>query len=285
MNTSTKTTSISAVFLAAILVAGSIAAAYPMMVIGAQAEQYYGMDRDRNSDKKQVSVSSLKCNNINVNVNGLELDVFPPFLGGGDIAADAAEANTGASSFEGNGGANGGSEINDFRFICINNNNNTLIGGGEPVPPTPPTPPTPVDECVLCFEEFEDTDLLLAAIAELGPGDLTGDLAEFLGIELDILLGLLDVITLEDLCEFLESLDLELNLGQLVLLVITIFGDDLEDPVFLADVVNLLVCLIFNGIIDIVPGEDIDELQTLLQQQLQQAAPTTTAPLSPPTTP
>jgi len=41
-----------------------------------QAEPYYGMDNDR----KDISISSLKYNNINVNVNGLELDVFPPFL-------------------------------------------------------------------------------------------------------------------------------------------------------------------------------------------------------------
>jgi hypothetical protein len=28
---------------------------------------------------------------------------------------------------------------NDFRFVCINNNDNTVIGGKEPIPPTPPT--------------------------------------------------------------------------------------------------------------------------------------------------
>jgi hypothetical protein len=49
-------------------------------------------------NKKSVNVSSLKCNNINVNVNELELDVFPPFLGGGDLAAEAVEPNTDPSS-------------------------------------------------------------------------------------------------------------------------------------------------------------------------------------------
>ena len=39
-----------------------------------------------------------------MNVNGLELDVFPPFLGGGEIAATAAEdANNDASSFANKG--------------------------------------------------------------------------------------------------------------------------------------------------------------------------------------
>ena len=46
---------------------------------------------DNKEDKKSVSVSTLKCNNINVDVNGLELEVFPPFLGGDEVAATAAE--------------------------------------------------------------------------------------------------------------------------------------------------------------------------------------------------
>jgi hypothetical protein len=74
-------------------------------------------------DRKQVSVSSLKCNNINVNLNGLELDVFPPFLTNSGLAAEAADDNNEPSSFAAN---NEGSTVNDFRFICINNNNNTV---------------------------------------------------------------------------------------------------------------------------------------------------------------
>jgi hypothetical protein len=51
------------------------------MVGTAQAEPYYGMDN--NHDKsygKHVNAKSVKCNNINVNVNGLELDILLPFL-------------------------------------------------------------------------------------------------------------------------------------------------------------------------------------------------------------
>jgi hypothetical protein len=91
-------------------------------------------------DRKQVSVSSLKCNNINVNVNGLELEVLPPFLGG-EVAATVTDGESNTNSFA-NNESNDGSEINDFRFICINNNNNTVIQEEEPIPPTPPTPPT-----------------------------------------------------------------------------------------------------------------------------------------------
>jgi hypothetical protein len=77
-----------------------------------------------NKDRKEVSVSSLKCNNINLNVNGLELDVFPPFLANSSLAAEAVEGNTDPSSIGGNNCD--GSQIDDFRFICINNSNNTV---------------------------------------------------------------------------------------------------------------------------------------------------------------
>ncbi|HET8793212.1 MAG TPA: hypothetical protein VFM31_05430 [Nitrososphaeraceae archaeon] len=102
-------------------------------------------DFDKGDRKQQVSVSSLKCNNINVNVNGLELSVLPPFLGGGDLAAEAVGSNTDPSSFAA-GNNEDGLQFNDFRFICINNNNNTVIEAEEPIPPTPP-----VDPCEECF--------------------------------------------------------------------------------------------------------------------------------------
>ncbi len=188
----------SAIFLAIVLVAGTIATILPsFMTIGAvQAEPHYRMDdkytdykqdygmdsydkklygdsygqdyksdykkdysygNDRDYDKskkdrKSTSIKKLDCNNINVNVNGLELDVFPPFLGE-DLAAEAQEGTTGPSSLGGNR-ADGGSEINDFRFICINNNNNNNIvsGEGEPIPPRQ-TGNLNVDKLVLCEDE------------------------------------------------------------------------------------------------------------------------------------
>jgi hypothetical protein len=77
---STKRTS--SVFLAAILAAVTIAAFSPSFMVGtAQAEPYYGMDSyDKKSNRKDVNAKSIKCNNINVNVNGLELDIFYHFL-------------------------------------------------------------------------------------------------------------------------------------------------------------------------------------------------------------
>src|SRR5215213_6855451 len=156
MNTSTKTTKISAVFLATVLLAGIIAVSSPSFMAGAQAEPYYGMDNnyDKKSNGKDVSVKAIKCNNINVNVNGLELNVLPPVLSGlvGSEAQASDEGERGASSYgSGNGGSYGdgrqSSSYGDFNFVCINNNNNTVVGvadgedGDDDGGGTPPPPP------------------------------------------------------------------------------------------------------------------------------------------------
>jgi DNA-binding beta-propeller fold protein YncE len=85
-------------------------------------------------DRKQVNVSSLKCNNINVNVNGLELDVFPPFLKDDVMEADAAEPNSADNWYSGTEG-NDKSDFRNFKYVCINNNNNIVIATEEPEPP------------------------------------------------------------------------------------------------------------------------------------------------------
>ena len=127
--TLTKTTS--AIFLAIVLVTGTITSlSFPSFIIKgmeAQAQPYYGMDKDR----KVVSVSSLKCNNINVNVNGLELEILPSAL---STLLTGEEADASAYSYgsgTGNYGSGQSSSENDFRFICINNNNNIVVGGRE----------------------------------------------------------------------------------------------------------------------------------------------------------
>ena len=193
-----KSIKISATFLAALLVAGTIALSSPSFMLGAQADPYYGMDKENKKVDKKISVSSLKCNNINVNVNGLTLDVFPPFLGGGDIAADAVEPSTDASSFTGSGG-NDKSEFNDFRFICINNNNNTVIGGEEPIPPTPP-----VDPCEDCFAQ----NLNATAFADVEEALATGI---NISIETGGLPAIFSVESFTELCDLIEERPLEIS--------------------------------------------------------------------------
>jgi len=166
------TKKVNAIFFATLLVIGTFTLMSQSFSIDqVQAQSNLKMTNDRN----QVSVNSLKCNNINVNVNGLELDVLPQFLADSSLAVEAAESNTDTSSFSAGNGY--GSEINDFRFICINNNNNTVAGVGEPVPPEPET-------CEECFteniiDELQLTNFTGTLVVYTEFGDLEG-LCEFL---------------------------------------------------------------------------------------------------------
>ena len=89
-----KTTSV--IFLAIVLIVGTFTVISPSFMIGANAQQYgmdqksklyepdYGMDRyddkqsygkdsnsyDKSKDSSSAFVKKVKCNNINVNVNG-----------------------------------------------------------------------------------------------------------------------------------------------------------------------------------------------------------------------
>ena len=102
----------------------------------------YSTSYDKSKDSK------VKCNNINVNLNG---DIYigaSQALGALATEAQAAdEGEVGANPWS-DGGRPSGHDSNS-RFICINNNDNN--GGGEtPIPPVPPVE----NECVKCFEEF-----------------------------------------------------------------------------------------------------------------------------------
>ena len=238
MKTSTKSTRISAVFLSAVLVAGTIAALFPSFMIGAQADPYYGMDKDHKKVDKKISVSSLKCNNINVNVNGLTLDVFPPFLGGSDIAAaETTDPTTDAASFAGSGGHDK-SEFNNFKFICINNNNNTVIQ--EPQPPVPPVE----DDCLLCFEQTsqELRDAINTFLNDTGAIVITE------GVVIPA-----EVDNFEELCEFLVAnapiLLTEEEIADLIAGFAAATGQSEEE------IEDLVQCLIDAGIIEVVPPE------------------------------
>ena len=243
MINSTVTTKISAAFLATVLVAGIIALSSPSFMVGAQAEPGYGMEkkynsyeepdygmdsyemksygnddnksqyssygkdnRDKSKDSNNVIVKKVKCNNINVNVNGLELNVLPPFLSDllGSEAQASDEGYSGASSY-GNGGSDESygdgksSSGKSFKFICINNNNNTVV---QP-PPVPPVPPVPVDECEDCFENVTLTFPITVDLPNL---DITID-------------------DFEELCELIFSPPFSQSAEQLLRLVTEIVPD------------------------------------------------------------
>jgi hypothetical protein len=101
-------------------------------------------------------------------------------------------------SYANNGGSNSGSQINDFRFICINNNN---IVTEEPTS----TPPV-VDEC----DEAEDIE---ACFEEWLPpnnfGLLTDTLASPTGLTVVIDGQEVTLRSFVDICEALEGLTFE----------------------------------------------------------------------------
>ena len=139
----------SAIFLATLLVLGTIAAFSPsfMTTASAQVESYYGMDNNnyksqyvkdnyKSKDSNSVFVKKINCNNVNVNVNGLELNGLPPFLSNLLFDEDSdGDANSYVSGERSYGSGQSGYD-KDFKFVCINNNNNTVIEAEEPVPPT-----------------------------------------------------------------------------------------------------------------------------------------------------
>ena len=61
------------VFLATLLVTGIIALSYPSFMVGAQAQQYYGMYDNKDP---LVEVEKLKCNNDNFNIDSTNPQVL-----------------------------------------------------------------------------------------------------------------------------------------------------------------------------------------------------------------
>jgi hypothetical protein len=122
----------------------------------------------------------VKCNNINVNLNGLDVEIGVPNGNGpvnGVIAlaqeADDDDDDEKSNSIESNddGNYNGKDAQSDSdtnsKIVCINNNNN-IVAVGEPEPPT-------CEECftkVLSEEEEKLDDLIEAIENDGGPASL-----------------------------------------------------------------------------------------------------------------
>jgi endonuclease/exonuclease/phosphatase family metal-dependent hydrolase len=123
------------IFLATILVAGIIALSYPSFMIGAQAQEYYGVEpngKDNNYDKykdsSSVDVKKIVCNNFNV--NGFDFGALQPALSSLTSEAQAEDEGTnGANSFGSDheiDGKSSGSDT-DLRVVCIYNNNFEVV--------------------------------------------------------------------------------------------------------------------------------------------------------------
>ncbi len=168
----------------------------------------YGKDNNDKS-KDSVLLKKLKCNNINVNLNGIESNI------GG--AVDSEGATTTAASTQGNEQASaslaGNGERNnnefkkfvdkDFGVICIsNNNNNNILAGNDECPKA--------DEIESCFEQ--------------GLGEILFDrflmaLEDPTGITVEINREEVTLRSFADICEALEGLtfaQLSIAIGDII---------------------------------------------------------------------
>ncbi len=217
-----STTTINACFLAIVLIVGTFAAISPSFMIGAHAQQYgmeqkynshepdYGMDssyddkqsygKEDYSDYKSkdssssVSVKKIKCNNINVNLNGfngVEVGTLPTALNG--LATDEAQASDegeiGASSSGSGERNNNGYQHNDkdSRYVCINNNDFAVVEEEEE---------PAISECEKCFSALQ-------AVIENSLISVTEDITIGIGLEEIRIPG--EVDTIQQLCPLLEG--------------------------------------------------------------------------------
>jgi hypothetical protein len=202
-----------AIFIAIVLVLGTLATISPSFMVGAQAEPYYGMENNyKKSNGKDVSVKSIKCNNVNVNVNGLELNVLPPALA--NLLSSGDEGERGTASY-GSGGQSS-YDNNIFKFVCINNNNNTVVGVDDDDNGTIPEPLT----CETCFTTI------------LTEEDLNGLIADFAREGID---------SLQDICNFIDT-NVQTLEGR-TLISSTLFTSFRNAEISLALLEQLLVCL------------------------------------------
>jgi hypothetical protein len=234
-------------FLAFILVTGTIALSSPSSMRDVQAQQGYdGIDNNYENDygkdnsyksKDNKIVKKVKCNNINVNLNGLELSGLPPSLGGllnggeGDVNSygsyDGSEVQQ--SGYDNNN--------NNFKFVCINNNNNTVIGGEEPEPSE------------LCEECFGANITLQGAIVNFLVNNANNNnTIIFTDVEGRVLEIGPDVVTIEQLCALIEGVSIPLTdvfLDFTIRALVGLFGT--TDPQ--EGIAALIECLLEAGVI------------------------------------
>ncbi len=170
-----------------------------------QEYSLYGKDRDYDNSKdssSSVSIKKIKCNNINANLNSVDASFGVPPVDGDTDGAGGPDGAVSAESIAANGmGGNGDRSFvdreNNFAFVCINNNNNTVIEGETPAPPVEECPEA--DEIESCFRQF------------LGSGEEFAILTEVLENGLDVVIEG-EPVTLNsfaDICLALEGLTFE----------------------------------------------------------------------------
>lgn len=201
----------SAIFLAVVLVVGTISTIIPPSFAQPDYRNTDPYARDPYAnDPTGVNIQKIKCVNSNVNVNGIEITEIPQ---NGDVTT-AEAANEGENALDSGNTQNGLDEINfdkNLVNICANINLNEQINENEIT-------------CEDCFTENLD--------------------AEELQRVLNVLERLFDA-DLEELCEFLStSPD---NQEKLLILLIIVVRAEIPDE----DILAIAQCLEELGLIDL----------------------------------
>ena len=131
----------------------------------------YGKYEDRDHDKykkdssSSVFVKKVKCNNINVNLNGINANIGIP-NDNGPVTEPIAVAqaldndNEGAQSFGNNGESRQSDANTHSKIVCINNNNNIVVAEEKEEPEQNP--------CIACFEKFLSADEITTFVELFG---------------------------------------------------------------------------------------------------------------------
>src|ERR687898_3390559 len=198
--------------------------------------QYSTYGKDNEKSKDSVSIKKVKCNNINLNLNGVNITAGGSANGGANGAAEGSESIAANGYGNGNGERKHVDKKDGFTFICINNNNNNVTGGNVTAPPAPtPEPEPPVNECEECFDNLT-VDLQVILNAALAEGFTIG--------ELEVPAG----STVEELCELLDGVaPLEITLRDLIGFIFS-EGITNEDDIF--SLLGLLLCLQALDLVD-----------------------------------
>ncbi len=121
----------------------------------------------KSKDSSSVFVKKVKCNNINVNLNGLDVDIGLP-NGNGPLNGPLAEAqavndegqesNSFGSDLSNSGDGQSDSNTN-YRVVCINNNNNIIVEEEEE-----PLEPQTCEECFTTFLTEEQIERFIEVL-------------------------------------------------------------------------------------------------------------------------
>src|ERR671913_329698 len=137
-------------FLIAVLVAGIIAISFQSFIDTEASGDKRDNNKHKDSKDLTVFVKKITCNNLDVNINGLRMDIAPEDIAS-DLAAQAQDDNSNNEEISANSLGNGernnfytnNNDYDDgFIYICIDNIN----AQDSLALPTVPSDETPSDE-------------------------------------------------------------------------------------------------------------------------------------------